>query len=283
MSFKLKKIRNIPTLPIVLTKILATLDNPLSSAKDMEKIIKNDQALTAKLLAVSNSAYYGFRKEITTVGRAVVAIGFSEVRNICLGLSLTNFLHPANFKNKELAQLLWLHSLSVSEAAKLLGEQTSAIEPEKAFTAGLLHDIGKVVLAAFFPDEVELLRAKVKNGEMSFEEAEKALDISHEQIGSALAEQWELPPMLQEVIARHHHPTPSLTYAPIVYAIQLADFVSRNQGFKDSIRQEPPELSPNALEGVPIDKAGLVRTSKAVKDRTPAIIALWKELIQNGD
>ena len=279
-KINISQIRDIPTLPVVLTRILSTIQDRFSSAGDMEEIIRNDQALTAKLLAVANSAYYGFRHEITTVSRAVVAIGYQEVRNICLGLSLAGFLHPSNFSNQKLAQLLWLHSLAVSEATKTVIEQTGSTDRDIAFTAGLLHDIGKVILAAFFPDVVEGIIAQSKKGEVGFEEAEKQYEARHVDIGEALAERWELPPVLVEVIGRHHQPSPRHTFFHLTSAVHIADYVVRNLGFKDSYRTGLPALKPLALEGTGMDKADLVRLAKTVQQRAQAIITLWKEMIQ---
>lgn len=276
------KIRDIPTLPVVLAKILATVKDQFSSAADLEAIIRNDQALTTKLLAVSNSAYYGFRHEITTVSRAVVAIGFKEVRNICLGLCFTGFLHPSNFANPKQAQLLWLHSLAVSEATKAIAEQTREVDEDVAFTAGLLHDIGKVILAAFFPDEVKGVIRLARKDDYTFEEAEKEFGAVHTEVGEMLAEQWELPPILAEVIGRHHTPSPRHTYYSMISAVHLADYVVRNLGFQDSYRPELPSLRSKALEGTGMDKADLVRVAKTVQQRAEAIITLWKEMLQSA-
>lgn len=198
-----------------MSKIVATLDNPHSSAGDLERIIRHDQALTAKLLAVANSAYYGFRHEITTVRRAVVGVGYGEVRNLVMGMSLLGFLHPSTFQNKEIAENLWLHSLAVSECCRILGKETGLFEQESAFTAGLLHDIGKVVLAAFFPEDVEQLKYTIEKEGLSFREGERQLEMEHDRVGGSLADHWELPPMLVEVITRHHSPSPFVSHKTI--------------------------------------------------------------------
>ena len=274
------EIREIPTLPQVLSKILATIEDPLSSAADLEHIIKNDQALTTKLLAVSNSAYYGFRHEVTTVSRAVVAIGYREVRNICMGLSLAGFLHPSTFANQKLAQLLWLHSLAVSEATKVVAEYTGSADSDVAFTAGLLHDIGKVVLAAFYPDKTEKIIAKASADDISLEEAELEYNGLHTEIGELLAQKWELPQVMIEVIGRHHQPSPRHTHFHMISAVHLADYVVRNLGFRDSYRTELPVLKAQALQGTGMDKADMIRLAKTLQQRAQAIVTLWREMIQ---
>ena len=278
----ISKIRDIPTLPVVLSKMIATIQDEFSSAADLESIVQNDQALTTKLLAVSNSAYYGFRHEITSVSRAIVAIGYKEVRNICMGLSFASFLHPSIFSNQKLAQLLWLHSLAVSEATKTIAEQNGSVDRDVAFTAGLLHDIGKVVLAAFFPDLVEDIIAQARKRDGGLDEAENEYEAAHTEVGEMLAEKWDLPPILTEVIGRHHQPSQHQTFFPMISSVHLADYVVRNLGFLDTYRPELPTLKSQALEGAGMDKADLVRLAKTVQARGQAIVTLWKEMLQSA-
>ena len=226
-----------------MTKIISTLDDPNSSAKDLEGIIRNDQALTTKLLAVANSAFYGFRHEISTVSRAVVAIGYSEVRNLCLGIGLMGFMDAGNFKDQEHAQSLWLHSLATGEASRIVADWTGSVDIEIAFTSGLLHDIGKVVLCAFYPDDMEDLKRLVQEDNMGLSDAERELGIAHEEVGRQVAEHWELPPVLIEVLGSHHHLNKRLTYLPMTATVQIADYLTRRMGMGDPMRLEPLDLS----------------------------------------
>jgi putative nucleotidyltransferase with HDIG domain len=274
----INKIRSIPTLPNILSQIIRTLDDPHSSAADLEKIIRNDQALTTKLLAVANSAYYGFRHQITTVRRAVVAVGFSEVRNICLGLSLLGFLHPSTFRDREFAEALWLHSLAVSEAARILAESTKAAEPAQAFTAGLLHDIGKVVSAAFLPDEMESLRGKVDGGS-TYREAERALELSHQDVGRQLCEYWDLPPMLVEAVGRHHAPSDRLAFFPMVAVVSGADYLARQAGIGFSGDPGEPKLHPGALKGMDTSRATIEACSRQLTRNRESVEFYMSQLL----
>ena len=273
-----KNIRNIPTLPTVLAQIFATLDNPDSSARDLEKIIRNDQALTTKLLAVANSAFYGFRHEISTVSRAVVAIGYSEVRNLCLGIGLMGFMASGKFHDPEHAQSLWLHSLATAEASKVVSNWTGGVDIEVAFTAGLLHDIGKVVLSAFYPDEMLQLKELMDRGNNSLTEAERELDIGHEEVGKAIAEHWELPPVLIEVIGKHHHLHKRLAYLPMTATVQVADYLTRRMGMGDPMRLEPVDISKVALSTLGISEQTLNQCLEDLEGRRDEITALWERL-----
>lgn len=277
----LKQVRNIPTLPNVLNQILQTLDAPNASAADLERIVKNDQAITTKLLAVANSSYYGFRHQITTVRHAVVAVGFSEVRNVCLGLSLMGFLHPSTFPDREMAEQLWLHSLAASEAARILAVHTKACDPGQAFTAGLLHDIGKVIMAAFATEQVEHLQAYVAEQECSFLEAESELEMSHEVVGRELARRWDLPPVLGQVIGSHHNLDPKMEDLSLVALTNTADYLVRDLGIGDSGNPDPAELHPLALECIQSDSASLKECRQALESKEPAIREQWEEIMRS--
>jgi putative nucleotidyltransferase with HDIG domain len=276
------KVRNLPTLPSILGQIIGLLEQPNSSAADIERVLKHDQALTTKLLAMANSAYYAFQFEVTTVRRAVVAVGYNEVRNLCMGLSLMGFLKPSVFRDRQMASQLWLHSLAVSLAAKLLAQKSRGLDPEVAYTAGLLHDIGKVVLAAFYPDEVDKLQQLLARGGKPFAETEHELELSHTEVGKILAEHWKLPAVLVQVISRHHTPHSNLEYFQIVSAVHAADYLAHGLGFRDGYRPEAPKLNPKALEGLGMDIAQFKECAQVVANRREQIEDLWKQMLQGG-
>ncbi len=275
----IKQVRNIPTLPNVLAQIIQTLDAPNSSASDLERIVRNDQAITTKLLAVANSAYYGFHHQITTVRQAVVAIGFTEVRNVCLGLSLMGFLHPSTFPDRKMAEQLWLHSLATSEAARVLSKNTEACDPGQAFTGGLLHDIGKVIMAAFAAEQVERLLSYVQEQGCSYREAEQTLEMSHEEVGRELSQRWDLPPVLGQVIGRHHSLKPDMEHLPLVAVVCAADYLVRNLDIGDSGTPDPPELPSLALESMQTDLAAMEEYSQEIKALEPTIRQHWEEMM----
>jgi len=275
-----KGIRYVPTLPPVLSQILALLNDERSSAQSLEKIITHDQALSSKVLAVANSAYYGFRHQIVTVARAVVALGYEEIRNICLGASLMGFLHPSSFRNQNAAELLWLHALTVAEAAAIVAEESQLVARDAAFTGGLLHDLGKVVLAAFFPDEVDALKDLIIKENLSYRAAEKALDLDHGQIGMALAEHWDLPPQIGEVMGYHHEPSTHLVYFPMVATVHLADFMARSLGLGHSGNPDRPEVKPVALSGLGLSREKMSLLKDQLNTRRLAVIGLWQAMIK---
>jgi putative nucleotidyltransferase with HDIG domain len=274
-----KGIRYVPTLPTVLSRILALLDDESSSAGDLEGIIQHDQALCSKVLSVANSAYYGFQQEIDTVRRAVVALGYDEIRNICLGAGLMGFLHQSTFHDQDFASQLWLHSLAVAEGSRILAVMTKSEAVDRAFTAGLLHDLGKVVLAAFFPDDQEALRDLREREGMPYREAERALGMEHWEIGMALAKHWDLPPSLGEVMGYHHHLSPRLKHLPLVAAVHLADCAVKEQGIGDSGDDLRGDYQEVGLAMLSNPKEDLAKLHEELKNRREAVEWLWGNLV----
>ncbi len=276
----IKGIRYLPTLPTVLAQILALLNDENSSARDMEHIITHDQSLSSKVLTVANSAYYGFRHKIVTVRRAVVALGYEEIRNICLGASLMGFLHPSSFRNKQAAELLWLHSVCVADASRIVASLTRACEPEIAFTAGLLHDLGKVVLAAFFPEDVDAMKLLMEREDLGYRQAEQAQDMDHAQIGKALCEYWDLPPQLVEGVGYHHELHAGLNFVAVPASVHVADFLARESQLGDSGNSDPPEVKENILEKLDMDQGGIEACRTELNARRAKIISLWQMLLR---
>ncbi len=273
-------IRYVPTLPTVLSQILALLNKENSSAQDLEAIIVHDQALSSKVLAVANSAYYGFRHQILTVTRAVVALGYEEIRNICLGASLMGFLHPSSFRNQNAAELLWLHSLTVADGAALVAQRLDKSHRDAAFTGGLLHDLGKVVLAAFFPDETAALKELMTRENLPYRQAEKALDMDHGQVGEALAAHWDLPQQIGEAMGHHHLPHAGLLCYPMVATVHVADYLARTINLGHSGNSDRPEVLPQVLNKLNLSQVALNDLQGRLDARRVAIIELWQTMIK---
>jgi len=276
-SSVLQGIKALPTLPQVLNQILSTLEDEKSSASDLEKVIRQDQALCSQLLSVANSAYYGFMAKITTLRRAVVVLGMSEVRKICLGAGIFNLFNRSRVKDFKLVEEQWAHSLAVAEGARILASRTRKADPEQAFTGGLLHDLGKLALAAYFPEELKAVRQLAAAKDIGAQEAESILGVDHEDLGISLAEHWHLPPMLSEVMGRHHEPYPGLTYLELVAAVHVADCLAHEICSGDDNQNFVPY--PEAVKALDLDEEGLWWVRKRLQKRAQAIEALRGNLL----
>lgn len=280
MTNFVKGLRYIPPLPAVLAKIMQLLGDEKTTVAELEEIISHDQALTSKVLSIANSAYWGLRNEVVSIERATVLLGFEEIQNICLGAGLIGFMHPSIFRNREGAEQLWLHTLAVAEGTQIIGNYTSFIETGSAFTAGLVHDLGKAVLAAFFPAQVDDVLQLMSAENLSFRQAEIATGTDHAAIGQELAQQWGLPTILGNIMGNHHEPNTSDDLEPLVAAVHVADFLVREQNIGFSGNPDNPTVDADVVRWLGLDADDVREIRKAMIWRRPAIEDFWQEMIQ---
>jgi len=198
--------KDLPTIPVLLGRIVAVVDGDRSSARDLVEVMQRDQALTGRVLRLANSGFFGFGREVSTLARAIMVLGFSAVRSLALGIKVWETLIGQRDLN---LTALWEHSALVGAAARLIAQRTRAAEPEEVFTAGLLHDVGRVVLALRFPAEYAAVLDTADQDAVAvpLEERERAaFGVDHAQAGAWLGEQWALPPAIVAAAARHHEP-----------------------------------------------------------------------------
>jgi len=197
--------KDLPTIPVLLARILAVVDGERSSTRDLVEVMQRDQVLTARVLRLANSGFFGFAREVSTLPRAIMILGFSTVRSLALGVKVwETFVGHGGATLSE----LWEHSALVGAAARLIAQRVRAAEPEEVFTAGLLHDVGRVVLALRFPAEYSAVLAtgEARNAPPLEERERGTFGIDHAQAGAWLAETWALPAMIVEAAATHHRP-----------------------------------------------------------------------------
>ncbi len=205
---RLARATTLPILSNVVTQLLLLTEDPSASARDYERLIMQDAALTAKILRTANSPYFGGNGNITNLRRALTQVGNNSLRSICLTVSLQSALSTRNLNKAFQPATFWLHSLGVACAAKLLACLThDQMQAESAFIAGLVHDIGKLALCMFLPQEADSVYALMRTKKISQYEAElEFLGVTHQDIGSMAAERWQLPCIYLSPIARHHEP-----------------------------------------------------------------------------
>jgi putative nucleotidyltransferase with HDIG domain len=196
---------DLPTIPIVLGRILAVIEGERSSTRDLVDVIERDQALTSRLLKLANSALFGCSRKVATVPRAIVLLGFSTVRNLALGVKMWDTLSTGG-RQREVVGALWHHSALVAAAAKLLAARIRGVDPDVTFTAGLLHDVGKLVISLKIGMRYWGLVDRVDDGRPIdvIERAEFGVD--HAQVGGWLAEAWRMPAVIVGAIRDHHQP-----------------------------------------------------------------------------
>ncbi|MGD8882935.1 MAG: HDOD domain-containing protein, partial [Desulfobacterales bacterium] len=218
---KLDRIEEIPTLPTIVFELNKYLKDPDTSLKTVCETIEKDQAVALKILKLVNSAFYGFKTKISDLRNAIVLLGYNAVRNAIVSLSIINsFSKRVALVEFDISQF-WKHSLAVAVTSKNIAQLSKKESPDNCFVGGLLHDIGKVILAQYFPDLFEkvwtTLQGTLQNENLSFYEAEqKKLSIDHTKIGAHLASKWQLPEGLLEAIRWHHEFQPQSKNANFV-------------------------------------------------------------------
>nr|MEE4266796.1 HDOD domain-containing protein [Candidatus Krumholzibacteria bacterium] len=216
--------RNLPPLPAVTRQLLAVMRDENSSADDVTKVLSSDQALAGKVLKLVNSSFYGVPTEVTKISRAVVLLGFTGVRNLALGFGSMDALSKLTGK-MDMTEF-WSHAMANAAGAQSLAPFVKRrTDPEEAFIAGLMHDIGAYVLAAAVPDEYMKIMAEPAEDRLSLE-SEK-MGLNHAQVGQALLKFWELPEAFSNA-ARYHHDMTVATSGdqPLTTLVALADVMA---------------------------------------------------------
>ena len=198
--------KDLPTIPVLLARILTVVDGERSSVRDLVEVMQRDQSLTARVLRLANSGFFGYARQVASVSRAVMLLGFSTVRNLALGMKIWETLVAE--PGLSLAEL-WTHSALVGLAARQIAQRTHVADPEEVFTAGLLHDVGRVILSLRFKQRYGAVSAGPAAELVSRER--HAFGVDHAQAGGWLAEAWQLPLVLASTAAHHHDRLDSTT------------------------------------------------------------------------
>lgn len=256
IRLKVKTIKSLPTLSGVVKRLCIKVDSETTSFAEVAKIICKDQVLAAKVLKIVNSPLYGFSGRIATVNHALVLLGFSVVKGIVLSAAIIEYMCKCLVG-------LWEHSLGVAVAADRIARTLGVKDPEEVSTAGLLHDLGKVIIGVEMRREGQWVLNEVRNWKIPFVEAEKRIlnGVTHAEIGSWLAEEWKLPARLSEPIAFHHNPRGADSAKEATAIIHLADILIRALQFGSGGDPYIPQIDGFALEVLDLkmgDLAGLL-------------------------
>ncbi len=271
---------SLPTLPTVVAKMLELVDNPKTSASSLANLISRDQVLTAKILKLANSSFYAFPRQIATVKLALVVLGFESVKEMALSFSVLSSFKGENNKHFDLS-LFWQHSVSVGASTRMLARETCYRLAGEAFVAGLLHDIGKIVLNQYLPKEFAEIQARVFEGGESCVQAEKAvIGATHAEVGAWLAERWNLPVALVEGIRWHQDPTQCPRNPELPLLVYLGDYLSAKCGLGksgspglDALPEAVAEMARRLLGLTPESLEGFQASLYAEYDKASSFMA----------
>ncbi|MCX7934741.1 MAG: HDOD domain-containing protein [Planctomycetota bacterium] len=250
ISSLIADIGELPTLPDVVARLNRLISDPKTSAADINDVISRDLALSAKILKLVNSPYYGFPRRITTITYAVVILGFNAVRNLALSASIVDIFDRKSTKGFDL-KALWQHSIGAALAATALARRVEHALQDDAFTAALLHDIGKVAMNQFRKDDLRCVVAEIEAADCLFLEAEqRRLFYDHPQLGGALLEHWNLPPQIVSAVRCHHAPAAANRDVRLGSLVHLADLRARCLFLGNGGDRRIPRLDETAWQNV---------------------------------
>ncbi|MBX6422294.1 HDOD domain-containing protein [Thermosulfurimonas sp. F29] len=255
---KLRTLEGLPTLPPIVAKLTRMIGDETVSAPQIAAVIEKDQVLTSKVLRLVNSAFYGFPRRISTVSNAIVLLGFNVIRTLVITASIFEMMQSRDVG-------LWEHSLGVAMVSGLLARRLGLDQPEEVATAGLLHDLGKVVERATLLEEYRNIQQMVNEREIPWREAEaEILHMDHAEMGGYLLNRWNLPERLIEPVSFHHEVHRARNFPVETAVVQMADLLVRARGFGFAGDPWVPEPEEKTLKLVPLSREDLS--------------ALWPEL-----
>lgn len=196
--------KEIPPMPNVVVKALSVIKNPATGIAELAKIMQVDQAISAKALSLVNSAFYGFRQQITSINKAIVVLGMMKAKNIIMSLALKPMMTVQGGRE------LWEHSIRCAVASEILAKEYKVIHPDDAFVMGFLHDIGKMLLNTKNPLKYSKVKYLAQQGNVDLIEVEDMqFGTNHCILGALISKKWQLPVILTNCIRYHHDPTQS--------------------------------------------------------------------------
>ncbi len=252
MKSRVDRILQIQSLPDSTARILKLLNNMNARTEDISVEIAKDPAFSAQVLKLVNSGFYGFSQPVTSIAHATVLLGFNVMKTIVMSASVLGLMSGS-------MSLFWKHSLACARVCVLLARRLGAPEPEEFAASGLLHDIGKIVMAQYLKEEFDEVMRLVKEENILFMEAERrALGVTHTNIAQWLLEKWRLPPETVAPVISHHDLDENSPHAMRVAVVHLADVLVRADGIGSGDELVPP-LNPMAMTLLNLELSHLQR------------------------
>lgn len=223
----LARINDLPTLPVVASELIRVIGLKSTSMSQISDLMSNDQSITTKVLKIANSTYYGIRNRVDTLRTALVILGVNEITNIVLGVSLIKVFDKETEKLFD-HQAFWKHSIYTAHLARWLSKKLSIPFHGEEFTAGLIHDIGKIILDQYFHEEFVNVRRYMElfPQDQEYEIEQKVLGATHMELGYWLADQWKIPSHIQSAIQYHHEPENATANIELCCLINIVNTIS---------------------------------------------------------
>ncbi len=252
------KTPDLPTIPATAIRVMKETQNTNASAASIARILATDQALSARVLRLANSAYYGLSKRVNELQDGVVILGMRTVKNLAAVAATYPWMSRSVSGYCLGPEQLWSHSFGTAVGAQLVAQQSRKCAPDVAFTSGLLHDIGKVALSIWIENKIQAIKLYAIREGIPFDAAErKVLGYDHCQVGAYLAQSWNLPEEIEHACLFHHRPDSSENPSFVTDCVHIGDYLTSSMGFGLGGDGLHYSLSENAFARLGITKADL--------------------------
>lgn len=272
-----ERVESLPAPNVVVMEVLRRSGNPDCTVKEISEVIAADASLTARILRLANSSYYGLPRRVEAVSVAVPLLGIRTIRRLVLSVSTYDIMNQklGGYGHEE--GQLWAHSLGVSVAAEHLCEIVGYRRSEELRMVALLHDIGKVVLSPFLLEflESELREVLGRGGAEALELEREVCGLDHAEVGMMIAERWNLSPRFEEIIRYHHEPGKSPNLPKAAAIVNVADGVATWLLRSDELASAPLELDAGAMEALQLEEAEVVRELVEINRKMGEEIGFW--------
>lgn len=253
------KVQKLPTLPTVANKITRLIKDPTCTAIKVSEVIDKDQSLTTRVLRLVNSAFYSVCTEVTNVQHAVALLGFKTISQMVISISVFDIFKGGYGKEFDRAGF-WKHSIGCAVISRMIAERAQYAKIDDCFTAGLMHDVGKVVLDQYLHEEMTKVIQVIQERVISFADAEKeVMGLNHADIGGQVMKNWNIPLSIM-VAVKHHHQLPgerrgsALSKDLIIDIVRLADVICKRERIGYAGDSIIPEMTGELWERLNIDQ-----------------------------
>jgi putative nucleotidyltransferase with HDIG domain len=261
------QVDHLPAVPAVVHQVLTLVSDENFSYRDLMNTIRLDPGITAHVLRMCNSPYYGLSRKITSLQEALTYLGTNSLVQLILSSEMVSQFRKSQVGYRLTRGDLWHHSMACALLAQRLGEQVSYREPATLFTAALLHDVGKLILSEYVARQFSEIEALVRDKQLSFVEAERqVLGLDHALLGAAVAKKWNFPEAITVAIAYHHAPEKARSHHLLVNLVCLANIMCVTMGVGVGVSGLAAPVPGDLIKQIGLKPRDLDRLTLEIKD-----------------
>ena len=274
LDWLISETENVYSLPLIYERLTEVINHPRSSIEDITKVISKDQGLTARLLKLANSPLFGYFTKIDSIGKAATIIGTQQLQSLALAVSVIEVFAgvPENLINMK---TFWQHSIACGITARALAIYRREPNVERVFAAGILHDVGRLVLCTAMPEIFARMLVTCRDeNRLLYSLEEEELGFTHATVGGRLLEKWRIPSSIAEPVACHHAPETARIFPLEAAYIHLADIICKSLGIGFNGEWFVPPLEPLSWERLDIPAASLPDIVKHVEPQLAETVSI---------